>query len=151
MSSRVDAVIVALAAAFSAAGPLAGVRVVDGPQVTADPSAEWLFVGFDGAETSEHTEGAFSEQDLMTFARGKKEDAEIKCAAVAVRGDTDIVQVRQRALAIMSAAEDVVRADMTIGGLVMHAFVSSINYIPSQTDRGVKARVVFTVKYQAQF
>lgn len=151
MSTQADVVILALTAAFQAAGSLAGVRVVDGPQVTGDASQEWLFVGFDGGDPTEHNEAALIEQDMMTFARGKKESAEIKCASVVVSGNPDIVVLRQRALAIFSAAESVIRADMTLGSLVMHAFVANFNYIPSQTDKGAKVRVVFTVKYQAQF
>lgn len=155
MSSQINAVILALTAKWQAlavpAGTLEGVQVADGPQVNSDPSSEWLFVGYDGAEGSEFAEGAVAEQTLMTFAKGKQETPEIKCAAVAVRGDPDIASARQRALAIMSAAEDALRNDMTLGGLVMHAYVSTITYIPTQTDRGAKARVWFTVTYQAQF
>jgi hypothetical protein len=151
VSTQADVVILALVARFQGAGALAGVRVADGPQVDSDPSTEWLFVGYDGAVASEFVEGVVIEQDMMTFARGKQEKAEVKCAAVVVSGDSNIVPVRQRALAITSAAEDAVRADMTLNGLVQHAFVSGVTYIPSQTDAGAKVRVVFTVTYQAQF
>lgn len=155
MSTQIDAVILALTAKWTAlavpAGALEGVQVADGPQVNADPSAEWLFVGWDGSETSETVEAAVAEQDLMTFARGKKEGGEVKCAAIAVRGDTDIVAARQRALTVVSVAKNALKVDMPLGGAVMHAFVSEITYIPSQTDKGAKVRAVFTVVYQAQF
>lgn len=155
MSTQIDAVILALTAQWQAlavtAGTLEGVQVVDGPQVNSDPSTEWLFVGYDGAEGSEFAEGATAEQTLLTFSKGKAESPEIKCSAVVVRGDTEMPSARQRAFAIMSAAEDALRNNMTLGGLVMHAYVSTITYIPTQTDRGAKARVWFTVTYQAQF
>lgn len=155
MSTQINTVILALVAKWQAlavvGGPLAGVVVADGPQVNADPSAEWLFVGYDGSETSEFIEGAVTEQDLLAFARSKKESAEIKCAAIAVSGDPSIAPVRMRALTIMSVAEDALRVDMPIGGAVMHAYVSATTYIPSVTDKGAKVRVVFTVTYQAQF
>lgn len=153
MSSQIDPVILALFAKWTALTEtvLAGVRVADGPQVNSEPSTEWLFVGYDGAETSEFVEGAVVEQDLITFARGKKEGGEVKCGIVAIRGDPDIVACRQRALTIMSVVENSIRTDMTLGGAVMHAYVSAISYIPSQPDKGAKVRVVFTVTYQAQF
>lgn len=155
MSTQIDAVILALVAKWQAlavpAGTLAGVVVADGPQVTDDPSPEWLFVGYDGAETSEFAEGSVIEQDLLTFAKGKQESGEIKCAAVAVRGDTDISAARLRALAIVSAAENALRDDIYLGGAVMQAFVSTVTYIPTQTTAGAKVRVAFTVSYQASF
>lgn len=155
MSTQANAVILALVAQWQAlsvpAGTLDGVRVVDGPQVDSDPSTEWLFVGYDGGNQADATEAVSVEQSLMGFLKTKQELAEIRCAAIAVRGDTDIPSARQRGLAIVSAAETALRNDMTLGGLVMHSFVSGISYIPQQTDSGAKVRVVFTVTYQAQF
>lgn len=155
MTTRVDAVILALVAQWQAlavpAGTLDGVRVVDGPQVTMDPSPEWLFVAFDGGNKNDSTESATAEQTLMGFAKAKQESGQIRNAAVVVRGDPDVPGARLRALAIVSAAETALRNDMTIGGLVMHSYVSDVSYTPLQTDDGAKVRVVFTVTYQAQF
>ena len=152
MSTKTDAVIAALAATWQGltATTLADVQVVDGPQANSDASPDWLFAGHDGGSPTDENEAAITQQNLMAFARTKGEDAEVRCAAIAVRGDTDIVSARQRAYAIVSAAEDALRADMTLGGLVMHAYVSSHTYIPAQTDKGAKVRVVFTVTYKAQ-
>lgn len=154
MSTQIDAVILALTAKWQAlsvpAGTLDGVRVVDGPQVTEDASQEWLFVGFDGAERGDSGEGATAEQSLMAFLKTKQEDAEIRCGVVVVRGDDNVPAARLRALAITSAAENALRLDMPLGGLVMHSFISGISYTPLQTDHGAKVRVVFTVNYQAQ-
>lgn len=155
MSTQVDTVILALFAKWLAlavpAGTLDGVRVVDGPQATMDASSEWLFVGHDGGGPSDSTEAATADQTLMGFAKTKQETAEVRSAAVVVRGDDNVPAARLRALAIVSAAETALRNDMTLGGIVMHSFVSNVSYTPLQTDSGAKVRVVFTVTYQAQF
>lgn len=154
MSTQIGTVIAALTTKWQAlsvtGGVLDGVRVVDGPQATMDAAQEWLFVGYDGSDAINLSETATAVQDLMAFLRTKQEGADVRCAAVVVRGDTDIPSARQRALAITSAAEDALRLDMTLSGSVMHSFISGIGYTPLQTDHGAKVRVVFTVTYQAQ-
>lgn len=150
MSTLVDAVCLYLAALWEADTDLDAVEVVDGPQANSDASPEWLFVGFDGDRPDEGNEAVNAEQDLMTFARGKQESGNVTCAVVVVSGDTDTTVLRARAYAILSDAEDTLRADMQLGGLVMHAYVSEHQYIPAITTSGAKARVVFTVTYLAQ-
>lgn len=148
MSAKTDAVILALTAVWTTA--LTGIKVADGPQVTSDPANDWLFVGFNGDAPDESNQGATAEQSLMGFAKLKQESGQVTCAVVSRSGDTDIPAVRARAYATLSAAEDALRADMYLGGLVMHAFVSSHQYSPVQTQQASKVRVVFTVTYQAQ-
>lgn len=152
MASKVDAAILALTVMWQAAmaTTLAGVQVVDGPQANSDAASSWLFVGADGGTPTEDVEAAVAEQSWMAFAKTKQEDAEVTCAAVVVRGDTDIPAARASANAIVSAAEDLLRADLLLGGLVMKAHISAIRYIPSQTQAGAKVRIVFTVTYMAQ-
>jgi hypothetical protein len=147
VSSKTDAVCLALTALWQ---PLTGVQVVDGPQANSDASDDWLFVAFDGDLPDEGNEAVDATQDLMAFLKTKQEDAEVTCAVVSRRGDTDIPAARARAYDIVSDAEDLLRADMQLGGLVMHAFVSAHQYIPIVTQGGAKVRVVFTVTYKAQ-
>lgn len=150
MAAKTDAVILALTALWQAAPALSDRRVVDGPQASGDASPDWLFVGSDSDFPDEDTDAAVVEQSLMAFAKVKQEDGEVICSAVSVRGDTDVAAARASAYATVSAAEDALRADMQLGGLVMHAFVSSHRYIPVITQSGAKVRVVFTVTYKAQ-
>jgi hypothetical protein len=147
VSSKTDAVCLALTALWQ---PLTGVQVADGPQANSDASDDWLFVAFDGDAPDEGNEAVAAEQSLMAFLKTKQEDAEVTCAVVSRRGDTDIPAARARAYDIVSDAEDLLRTDMQLGGLVMHAFVSAHQYIPVITQGGCKARVVFTVTYKAQ-
>lgn len=150
MSSKVDAVCLALAAMWQADTDLAGVNVVDGPQANSDAANEWLFVGFDGDVPDEGNEAVAAEQDLMAFAKTKQETADVTCAVVIRAGGTDTTTVRARAYEVFSDAEDALRSNMQLGGLVMHSFVSAHQYIPVITQQGAKARVVFTVTYLAQ-
>lgn len=150
MSTKTDAVCLALTALWQADADLDGVEVVDGPQANSEAANEWLFVAFDGDAPDEGNEAASAEQSWMAFAKTKQESAEVTCAVVARRGDTDIVSARARAYDILSDAEDSLRADLTLGGVVMNSWISAHQYIPVITQGGAKVRVVFTVTYQAQ-
>jgi hypothetical protein len=151
MATLTDSVCLYLAAMWHAATSttLTGVQVVDGPQANSDPSPDWLFVGFDGLEDSNGS-GADVQQSLMAFAKPKFEDGLVTCAIIAERGEPDTIAARSRAYAILAAAEDLLRLNMQLGGLVMHAFVSSHQYFPFQTTSGAAVRIVFTVTYKGQ-
>ena len=147
MASKTDAVILALTAMWTSA--LTGVTVSDGPQANSDPSPDWLFVGADGDVPDEGMEGASVDQSWMAFARTKQEDGEVTCAVVSVRGDKDIPSARASAYALFAAAEDALRADNTLSGLLMQSHVSAHQYMPILAPTA-KVRVVFTVTYKAQ-
>lgn len=153
MSTKTDAVILALTGLWQAAttSTLTGVQVADGPQANSDPSPKWLFVGSDGGEPTEFMESANAQQSWLAFGKIKREDGLVTCAAVAVRGDTNIAGARADALGIVSAAEDALRTDLSLGGVVsLQTYLSSHQLFVKQTDHGAVARVVFTVTYQAQ-
>ena len=150
MASKLDAVCLALTAKWAALPTLSGVQVVDGPQVNSDASPEWLFVGYDADTMGDANEGAVAAQDWMAFQRTKEEDGNVICAVVVVSGDVSIPPLRARALAILSAAEDALRADNLLGGLVMKSHVSEVQFFPLVTSSGAKARLVFTVTYLAE-
>jgi hypothetical protein len=153
MTTRLDDVIVALTTMWQGlqATTLSGVQVVDGPQANADPTQEWVFVGHTGGEPVEGVEAAIGQQDLFTFARGKSETVGVDVGIVCVRGDSNVAAARQRALEIFGICESALRSDMTLGDLVMQAYVAQIMYVPTVTTTGAKVRVTFTVTYQAQF
>lgn len=140
--------IVYLTAMWKAALPT--INVVDGPQVNADPSNDWVYVGFNGGSPDEFNEGATAQQSWMAFARVKQEDGQVTCAVVSRAGDTDVPTLRARAYGFVSAAEDALRADPQLGGLVMDSFVSDHRYSPVQTKQAAKVRIVFTVTYKGQ-
>jgi hypothetical protein len=146
VTSKVDAVCVALTALWQELAD----QVVDGPQANSDASDEWLFVGADGDAPDEGAEAVAVEQELMGFAKQQMETAEVTCAVVVRDGSSNPAALRARAFEILDAASAALRADMSLSDLVMHAFVSGHTYMPVITQGGSKARVVFTVTYQAQ-
>jgi len=150
MATKVDAVCLALTALWQGTAGLSTVQVVDSAQVNADPSTEWLFVGHDGSEAIEGYEVISAQQTWLSFNRVKQENAEVTCAFIVIDGGTDIPALRARAGGYLSAAEDAVRADPMLGGLVMVSSVTSLRYMPVITTAGAKVRLVFTVTYQAQ-
>jgi hypothetical protein len=150
VSTKVDAVCLALVALWDANPDLSSVTIADGPQANSEASNEWLFVGADGDAPDEGTEAVSAEQDWMAFAKTKQETADVTCAVVVRDGGSNVSALRPIAFGILSDAEDALRADPTLGGLVMQSHISSHQYIPVITQGGCKARVVFTVTYLAQ-
>lgn len=151
MATKLDAVCVALTALWTTTFASSTMRVVDSMQANADPTADWLFVCYDGDEPDDSTEGASADQVPIAGGNIRREDGEITCAVVAVLGGTiDIPAVRARALAVVDDCEDALRADKTLGGLVMQAHLTAQRFIPMKTDKGSKGRVVFTVSYTVQ-
>jgi len=148
MASLIDPVILKLIEVWTAA--LTDLDVVDGPQVDSDPVNDRLFVGFNGDTPDEYNEGAVGVQSLMAFAKVKGDDGQVTCAVVSRSGDSDITATRARANGFLAAAEAALRADMSLGGLVMQAYVTDYRYSPVQTQQGAKVRVVFTVTYKGQ-
>jgi hypothetical protein len=148
VSTKVDAVCLALTALWTSA--LTDVQVADGPQANSDSGNDWLFVGANGDAPDESTEAAAVDQSWMAFAKTMQETGQVTCAVVSRSGDTGIPALRARAYAILATAETALRADPLLGGVVMQSYVSAHQYIPAQTTQGAKARVVFTVTYQAQ-
>jgi hypothetical protein len=148
VSTKVDAVCLALTALWTSA--LTGIQVVDGPQANSDAANDWLFVGANGDLPDEVAESAVVDQSWMAFAKVMQETAEITCAIVCRAGEPSISAVRARAYSILAAAETALRADPLLGGVVMQSYVSAHQLIPVVTTSGAKARVVFTVTYQAQ-
>jgi len=145
------AVAVALTALWTAAPAFTGVKVVDGPQATYDASPEWLFVGYDGGEPDGKTPGIQTAQDWMSFARTLQEPvAAVTCGLTVKGGGPDLLTARARVYTLLTAASDVVRADPTLGGLVMQSYVSESRYYPLIGSGGSKARLVFDVAYRAQ-
>jgi len=140
----------ALAALFAASGAFTGVKVVDGPQVTYEANPEWLFVGFDGGDADGKGVGIQTEQDWMSFNRTFDERAAVTCALVVTAGNAELVTARARVYTLLTAASDAIRTDPTLGGTVMKSYVSGHTYHPQIGSGGSKARLVFTVTYQAQ-
>lgn len=95
MDSRIPDVIEALVGLGKTDPDLKGVSVADGPQVSDTAAADWLIVGFDG-DPSGDFEAAQSVAEFAGLGTRREEQFQVTVAAIANRGDTNIVAARKR-------------------------------------------------------
>jgi len=160
-TSRVPAVIDYLVTTFQAAATLGQatppVTVIDGPAVTADPGPLALWVGADDIESATPA-AADSTQDWAALGhQARNEQLAIHCTAQAWSGDDDVRSLRLAAAAIVSAVEDLVRNDSSLGGTVSipgNAAVTSAQWLQGPAlagqNRGMAARVSFDITAKAR-
>ncbi len=144
MGSRVPEVIEALVALGEVDSLLKGVEVADGPQVTDTAAPDWLVVGFDG-DPSGDFEAAQSVGGWSDLRSGREEEFQITVAAIANRGDADIVAARRRAYEIAARVEAWLRADPSIGLRSLEAAIGATRLVQDQTEEGAHARLLLTV------
>jgi hypothetical protein len=158
-TSRVPAVIDYLVATFQAdvtlgKAPAPGtVNVIDGPAVTADPGPLALWVGVDDIDPGAFPAAASSTQQWAALGHmARNESLTITCVAQAQGGD-DVRTLRVAAAAIVSAVEDLVRGDVSLGGNVStpgNAAVTAAEWRQGPSARGMSARVTFQITAQAR-
>lgn len=154
-TSRVGAQIDGLYTALLA---LSGtVTVVDGPPLSWDPvvvpapgavnEAAYLFVG---AHPDDDT-STQAAQDRSTLGTGRGEDIHTYCTVYVSSGDDQPLKtLRDQALGLVGAAEQAIRADLTLGGAVATSRVSNVDRIDQRrTEDGADVIVVFTVTGKA--
>ena len=159
-TSRVPAVIAYLVATFQAASTLGQaspqVNVIDGPMVTADPGPLALWVGVDDITSPEPTAADSAQVWAALGHQARNEQITIYCTAQAWSGSDGVATMRAAVAAIVSAAEDLVRNDASLGGTVStpgNAAVTAIKWQqgPGLTGtRGMAARAVFEITAQAR-
>lgn len=140
-TSRIPAVIDALVSTLTAGLP--GVTVIDGPLVNV-PDGDYVTVGW--TPDNDTTTGT------QTWAgvgnRARDEHIEVPCYCDSFSGSTAVSARRAAAFALMAAAENAVRADPSLGGLVSAPGVAEIGTYTErqeQTDAGVAVGVVFHI------
>lgn len=144
MNSRVPEVIEALVALGKTDSALSGVEVCDGPQVSDTEAPDWLIVGFDGDPTGDF-EAAQSIGDWSDLGVGREEQFQITVAAIANRGDTDIVAARRRAYEIGARVVAWLREQPNLGLPSLEAAVGATRLVQDQTEDGAHARLLLTV------
>lgn len=148
MGSRVPEVLERLVALGKADSELSGVEVADGPQVTESAASDWLVIGFDG-DPSGDFEAAQSVGGWSDLRTGREEQFQITVAAIANRGDTDIVAARRRAYEIGTRVEAWLQADPSIGLPSLEAAIEATRLTQNQTDQGAQAVLLLTVAGRA--
>ena len=142
-TSRIPAVVDALVTILTAALP--DVDVYDGRWVTAPASTRsYLTVGWTPEE-----EGPSGEQSWAGLgAKARDERIAVPCYADAYSGSTDTAERRNAAFELLTAAEDALRADPTLGGAVLQpgwAEVGNYSVRQEQTDAGLEVGVTFVI------
>lgn len=123
---------------------LKDVAVADGPEVTESAAADWLIVGFDG-DPSGDFEAAESIAEYVGLSTRREEQFQITLAAVANRGDTDIVAARARAYEIGGRVIAWFEASPSLGLPELEAGVAGLRLVQDQTEQGASARLLITV------
>lgn len=158
-TSRVPAVIDYLVTLFSAAATLGQatppVTVIDGPDPAADPGTLTLWVGVDDIASPE-PQAADSAQSWAGLGhQARNEQVTVFCVAQAWSGDDNVRAMRLAVAGIVSAAEDLVRNDASLGGTVStpgNAAVTAIRWQqgPGVTGGRMGARATFEITAQAR-
>ncbi|YCK35176.1 hypothetical protein ACNF49_14135 [Actinomadura sp. ATCC 39365] len=146
-TSRVPDVLDALVALFGSAPALDRVKVFDGPPVTGSPVTDAVFVGYDGDPDGDGGQAVeFTQEWASIGQRARDETFTVTCAVLAWRGSTAVRPVRERAFALLAAAEDALRADPSLGlppPTVVAVAAGSLQQ--AQWHDGVACRIPFQV------
>lgn len=136
-----------------------GVEVFNGPlPAKSTPPKKFVLIGTDGGDdgfgSAFGDEASTIEQTESDLGGNgwRDEDGLIICAAWAWSGDTDLAPVRSTTSDIVLAIEAAVRADRTLGGVLILpglATFTSARFQEAQTSKGALARALFTVSYRA--
>lgn len=144
------------AALFTVFGGIADLDVFDGPMTRTTPPRQFLLVGTEGEfpASSASDDGASADQSASSLSGSNMwdETGEIVCAAWAWSGGTDFAPLRVAARGIVDAAEGLVMADRTLGGVLAPpglAWFSGLRLREVQTTSGAFVRAAFTIAYQA--
>lgn len=144
MDSRIPDVIEALVGLGKTDPALEGVAVADGPEVSDSAAMDWLVIGFDG-DPSGDFEAAQSVAEYAGLGTRREEQFQITVAAVANRGDVDVVAARRRAYEIGARVVAWLQASPSLGLAELEAGVGATRLVQDQTDQGASARLLLTV------
>ncbi|MFD1656995.1 hypothetical protein ACFSL4_01775 [Streptomyces caeni] len=145
--STVPAAIDGLVAAFTTAEGLAGVVVLDGPEVREPSAMEVVSVGYPGADDEFAVDGSVSADGMASSP--DLERYSVQCAAAVLDGSGNVRAARQRVYALVAACGEAIARDRTLGGAVLQATIGSTSLRQTQDSRGVTATVVFSVDCDA--
>lgn len=148
MASRIPELIDALVAQLAVDPELAGVAVVDGPEVSEVVTPDWLIVGWSG-DVDDGVQAAQTVGGWASLATGREEQIDLTVAAIATRGDTEVRAARQRVYEIGARLEALLFADPSVGLASLEVAIEASQLLQVQTDQGVQARLLLTVAGRA--
>lgn len=123
------------------------VPVYDGPDLSANNDEVFLTVGYD--PISNDGDAADTTQDYKQIGGGRKEEVgTIRSTIAAWSGDSDTTERRRRVAEILSAAEDAIRQNISLDGLVLWAnFGPRITLNQMLVEKGNQVYARFDVTY----
>jgi hypothetical protein len=136
--------------AFSGASSLSGVMIVDGPELNAVSEGEVIVVGHDGVPAGEIPAANSSNLYVTLGARRMNESGSLDCVIRSYpKTTTNLKTLRDRAYALLSAIDTIIRTDPTFSGSVQRCGLgkSNLSYAPVQQGFGIK--LTFTIDYEA--
>jgi hypothetical protein len=147
MTNAVDSVVLALVSAFGAALP--GVAVVDGPRPMGPGDTELVLVAHDATPDAD-TVITIQQEPASLGGTDRYERGSIPCCVMAQTGDADVPGRRQRAMELLATCETTMRANRTLGGVVMTSQFASGEVHQFQNDLGSAVVAQFEITYMAQ-
>lgn len=154
---RIPAAIDWLLATFTAAPTLAGVEIYDGPSPrrgdeNVDGIARTLWVGVDDPDL-DMPEAATGDQNWAGLGAGRRDELfSINCVAAAWSGGDDMATVRTAAFGVAGAAADIVRANASLGDVILIVLpgVTGQRLRQSFGPQGMTAMVQFHIDCKAR-
>ncbi len=156
-TSRIPAAIDWLVTTFRDAPTLGqatpAVDVYDGPEARYGESNLILWVGLDDPDADDAPIAATSDQTWASLgAQRKDEQFSVYCVALAWSGDTDVRAARIGAYGIVSAVEDIVRANANLGGTILVTLhgVTGMTARQINGERGAGCQIQFRIDCKAR-
>lgn len=155
-TSRIPAVIDYLVTTCTADATLAaltfddavGVRVFDGTPPTAEYPKLALYLAVDDPDSDSQTAADGEQEWAALGALARDEQITVWCAAEAWYGDSSsVAAARTAAFGIVAAVETILRADGSLGGIVLFGAPGITGHRLQQAwgESGVRVRVAFRI------
>jgi len=124
------------------------IEVFDGHPVTADPTLDYITVGY---TTSDDNGGQFV-QVRNTDGWSTDEVGDVRCHLACQAGDTDLSAVRARAFTYVESLRKALHDDQTLGGtLSANATIElAVDVISVQGSNGVAQSLLLQVRYSTE-
>lgn len=141
--TTVPAALTALVATAEEALP--GVKVGDGPWLQRPDNPDIVAIGLEDPDTARAVEftadiaGLASEQETYT----------VMCLASSWTGDTDMAARRARTDEMVETIRAALKAEPTLGGVVMRARLATLSLDQFQAGNGCEAIALFAVRVDA--
>ena len=150
-TSALPTFISTLVSTFQASANLSTVRVFDGIEIDQSYPGDAIAVGHDGnMEGDEVNAGSVRQEYKQLGAISKFEDGVVNLVLWSWDGGSDLTARRVRAFTILGYVENIIRNDVSFGGVVMYSGLDAHQMSYRQTNAGAAVVLQFTITYRAK-